>query len=212
MKLLKILKEVISEMGDLSAGTFPFNSKSASIKSTVKKLIPRLQFYIELNRKLFKDINRDFDPQSGRIAVEAKTLYLVKGDSGIEYNIKITYDVINKPKDKSDYSSKARVDFNVKGKSSSSNITSTNANEQYRLVSTVVLAFIDFANSIESIAPLIAIEIHPIAESSEKVDSPLDSKRAKFYKIYINKNLSKLPGDWTIDEESSVRTIVLKRN
>ena len=192
LQLAKHKRNLLQEIGDASAGSFPFSSKATSIKTSVKKLIPRLQSYVEMNRKLFKDLNRDFDPQSGRIAVEAKTSYLVTGESGIEYNIKITYSVINKPKDKSDYSSQARVDFNVKGKSSSSKITSTSANEQYKLISTVVAVFIDFANAIEPLTPLINIEIHPIAESSEKVDSILDSKRARLYKAYINKNLKRI--------------------
>ena len=217
LQLAKHKRNLLQEIGDASAGSFPFSSKATSIKTSVKKLIPRLQSYVEMNRKLWaspdfsKHVGYDFDPQSGRIKAGAKTSYLVTGESGIEYNIKITYDVINKPKDKSDYSSQARVDFNVKGKSSSSKITSTNANEQYKLISTVVAVFIDFANAIEPLTPLINIEIHPIAESSEKVDSILDSKRARLYKAYINKNLDKLPGEWTVEEESNSRSIIIKR-
>jgi len=213
MKLTKILKEVISEIGDLSAGSFPFTSKGSAVKTMVgKKLIPQLEKAIEWNRGLYQRLKRpsDFNPKGGGISFEAKTSYLVTGDSGNDYNIKITYNVINKPKDNNDYSSEARVDFNIKG-GTSRNIKSTNANEQYKLVSTVVSACIDFANSIEPLAPLTKIEIQPMADKGEKVDSVLDSKRAKLYRVYINKNLNKLPGDWTLEEGEFKNKFVLKR-
>jgi len=210
MKLTKILEEVITEIGDLSAGSFPFTSKASSIRTAAKKLISQLPQEIEVWREVNKKRGHEFDPTE--ITVKSSTTYPVTGDSGINYNIKISYAIANEPKDKSDFSSGAQVDFNIKG-GDRNNITSTNANEQYKLISTLVSVFIDFANSIEPLAPLTAIAIFPIVEKGEKANSlsPLDSKRAKLYKIYINKNLDKLPGDWSIEEGSSRGAIILKR-
>ena len=206
-------KKELTEIGDLSAGSFPFTSKASAIRTMVgKKLIPRFEQAIEWNKEMYQRLKRpwEFDPKGGGIRFEAKTSYLVTGESGNNYNIKITYDVINKPKDNNDYSSEARVDFNLKGATTDLQKTrSTNANEQYKLVSTVVAAFIDFANAIEPLAPLTSIEIYPVADKGEKVNSVLDSKRAKLYRIYINKNLDKLPGDWTLEEGK--KQLVLKR-
>ena len=204
-------KKELTEIGDLSAGSFPFTSKASAIRTMVgKKLIPKFEQAIEWNKEMYQRLKRpwEFDPKGGGISFEAKTSYIVTGDSGNDYNIKITYNVINKPKDNSEYSSEARVDFNIKGGTTRS-IKSTNANEQYKLVSTVVSVFIDFANAIEPLAPLTKIEIQPMADKGEKVNSVLDSKRAKLYRVYINKNLNKLPGDWTL--EDGRRELVLKR-
>jgi hypothetical protein len=179
MKLIKILESLLPEIGDLSAGTFPFKSKASAIRTAIKNKQETLVKYAIRARS--------------STALNSKTSYTVVGGSGITYNISIDYQVTYRYKEK-DFVSWARVDFDVKGAEEEN--ADTNAREQYKLISTVVAVFLDFANAVEPIAPLRSGTIYAKADDSQ--EHSLDSKRARLYKMYIEKNLSKLPGEWSL--------------
>jgi hypothetical protein len=73
----------------------------------------------------------------------------------------------------------ARVDFDIKG--NKGEVQDTNLREQYKLVSTVVLAFLNFANQVESLAPLTRAKIYAKSDSGQGLS--IDSKRARLYRV-----------------------------
>lgn len=188
MKLIDILKEI----GDLSAGALPI--KKPKIGTTVKKAIQDLNATAQRQKYAYDLIETK------------KTTYVATGEA--IYNIVIEYDIDLSVKGKKPigYTSTARVDFDVKG---SKKFEDTNLNEQYKLISSVVESFLDFANQIEPSAPLKTISVYPKADDSLKPD--VNSKRGRLYSIYIQKNLSKLPGKWKINTKSVAR-IILERS
>jgi hypothetical protein len=138
------------------------------------------------------------------ISLEKKATYTATGDSGQQYNIIVQYDVeIRKNK----LFTQARVDFDVKG--NKGEVQDTNLREQYKLVSTVVLAFLNFANQVESLAPLTRAVIYAKSDSGQGLS--IDSKRARLYLQYIEKNLDKLPGKWEITPSEDKEGYVLIR-
>jgi hypothetical protein len=197
MKLIKILESLLPEIGDLSAGTFPFKSKASAIRKAVKETQE------DLNKSALRWRKDKHDPKG--IKSVDKTSYFVTGDSGIDYNIKIEFQIEYQAENT--FTSWARVDFDVKG--NRKEMSNTNAKEQYKLVSTVVAAFIDFANSVEPLAPLTSATIYAKADDSQ--DHTLNSKRARLYGQYIKKNLDKLPGDWSVIESKAKQGFELTR-
>ena len=179
MKLLKEALEqiiLIQEIGDLSAGALPM---------TKPNFLPRVKKIMSDLEAAYKRYKHD------GITLDGITTYVAEGESGQLYDIKIGYSIETY---KSKFSSEARIDFDIKG--NKKELKDTNLKEQYKLVSSVVLAMLDFTNKIEPIAPLKYIAIYPKADDSE--DSQVDSKRGRFYKVYITKNLDKLPGKWKV--------------
>jgi hypothetical protein len=197
MKLIRILESIMSEIGDLSAGQFPFKSKA----STIRKIVKAGQE--DLNQSAIRWRKNKHDPKG--IKSVGKTSYYVTGESGIDYNIKIGFQIEYQAENT--FTSWARVDFDVKG--NKKDVSNTNAKEQYKLISTIVAAFIDFANAVEPLAPLTSATIYPKADDSQ--DHTLNSKRARLYGQYIKKNLDKLPGEWSIIESGAKDTFELTR-
>jgi len=89
--------------------------------------------------------------------------------------------------------------------------TSTELNEQYKVLSAVFNSVIDFVNETESTTPVDLITIHP--SNDKGTDTATNSKRGRFYMAYIEKNISKLPNPemWEINLNMSDNYIDLSR-
>lgn len=185
MKLTKILEQVMSEVGD---ATSALPIKKPNIKATIKKAMEGLQKTVDQKTRHHSN--------HYEMAVERKSTYTATGDA--TYAIEVKYDVHVEVKNKKavGFSTTARIDFDVKG--NKGEVESTNLNEQYKVIGAVTQAFLDFANQVESIAPLKRASIY--AKADEGGNTSLDSKRARIYKIYIEKNLKNLPGEWKIKD------------
>lgn len=186
MKLTKILEQIMSEVGEASSA-LPI--KKPNIKGAVKKTVEDLTKSVE--SKTARHHRNHYE-----MAVEKKSTYTATGDA--VYAIEVRYDIIVEVKNKKavGFYTTARVDFDVKG--NKGEVESTNLNEQYKVIGAVTQAFLDFANQVESIAPLKTASIY--AKEDEGGDTSLDSKRARIYKIYIEKNLKNLPGEWKMKD------------
>lgn len=180
LELAKLKHNLLQEIGDLSAGSLPL--KKPNIKNSVKKVMDMLDSTGERQKYQYA------------MALEKEASYTATGTTGQIYSIKVQYDVTLNTKNNKNagFTSNARIDFDVKG--NRGEVKDTNLNEQYKLISAVVESMIDFANQIEPLAPLNRINI--FAKADEGEEHTTDSKRARLYKMYIDKNLNKLPGSW----------------
>jgi hypothetical protein len=196
MKLTKILKEVMIEIGDLSAGQFPFVSKTQTIQKEVERIKKSIKKEVIDREKWNTDGVGDSNFWKG-ISESGKTLiYDVKGNAKLRYLIEIDYEVTLKSRKKGQdqFTTWARIDFDIKGNQGW--VQDTNAREQYQLMSTIVAIFKEFADAVEPIAPLTSGAFYAKADSEESQAPDLNSRRSRLYQQYITKNLGQLPGQW----------------
>ena len=199
--------EDISEIGDLSAGQFPFTSKTQQIQRDVKSLIDEIKNTVRWNT------NNDSDPNFWKgISEPGKTLiWDVKGNRKLRYEIEIDYEVTLKSRKKGEdqYTTWARIDFDIKGNKGL--VQDTNAREQYQLMATIVAIFKEFAETVEPIAPLDSAAFYAKADAEDSQSPDLNSRRARLYQQYIEKNLSQLPGQWKIKANKALKRMEITR-
>jgi hypothetical protein len=78
---------------------------------------------------------------------------------------------------------------------------STNLNELYNVMATVMDIILDFMQIHDD------VEILLISPSKAFED---DNRRANLYRAYINKNISKLPGNWKMDSSDPEEITITK--
>ena len=196
MKLIRILESIMSEIGDLSAGQFPFVSKTQTIQKEVERIKKSIKKEVIDREKWNTDGVGDPNFWKG-ISESGKTLiYDVKGNAKLRYLIEIDYEVTlkSRKKDQDQFTTWARIDFDIKGNQGW--VQDTNAREQYQLMSTIVAIFKEFADAVEPIAPLTSGAFYAKADSEESQAPDLNSRRSRLYQQYIMKNLGQLPGQW----------------
>jgi hypothetical protein len=192
MKLIHILESIVSEIGDLSAGQFDFISKTKAIQQEAQKAIKEIKETVKSNASYFKDPNTWKGTSQ-----ECNTIkWGVKGNNKLTYVIEIDWEIRLKSRKKGEdqFSTWARIDFDIKGNKGW--VQDTNAREQYQLMATIVAIFKEFAEAVEPIAPLDSGAFYAKADSEDSQSPDLNSRRARLYQQYIEKNLSQLPGQW----------------
>ena len=203
MKLIDILKEI----GDASAGQFPFTSKTKAIQQEARKAIKDIKDTVEFNSSYFKDPNS----WKGTSQPGKTIIWDVKGNRKLRYLVEIDWEVTLKSRKggQDQFSTWARIDFDVKGNTSW--VQDTNAREQYQLMATIVAIYKEFADAVEPIAPLDGGAFYAKADSEESQAPDLNSRRSRLYAQYITKNLNQLPGQWKIKANKDQQRIEIIR-
>jgi len=203
MKLIDILKEI----GDASAGQFPFTSKTKAIQQEARKAIQDIKDTVEFNSSYFKDPNS----WKGTSQPCKTIIWDVIGNRKLRYLVEIDWEVTLKSRKKglNQFSTWARIDFDVKGNMGW--VQDTNAREQYQLMATIVAIYKEFAEAVEPIAPLDGGAFYAKADSEESQAPDLNSRRARLYAQYITKNLNQLPGQWKIKANKDQQRIEIVR-
>jgi hypothetical protein len=88
---------------------------------------------------------------------------------------------------------------------------STNLNELYRIMATVLEIIVDFVNTVDAMDDinLKQIQVFPISDQSINISS-INSKRGKLYEEYIKKNLDKFNKKYTFTSHPDGRSFVIK--
>ena len=179
MKLIDLLKEI----GDASAKPLDWSSKG-------NILLHAKRFALKIDNQ--KNFRKWLGP--------ANFEYTAKSNNAI-YNITIEAmgrKIMNlmlpgRPKPKIEgpkYNMEVWVSFAVNGSDES-----TNLNEQYRVMSTVIECIQDFISKVSDIFSIKEINILPKSDTGP--DAEFDSHRGRLYLAYVKKNINKLPGNWT---------------
>jgi len=82
----------------------------------------------------------------------------------------------------------------------------TNYNEHYRVMATMLEIIIDFVNTVDTIKDIEVkqIQFHPKADNEDShFDRDVNSRRGKFYKSYIEKNLDKFNKKYNLKSTES---------
>jgi hypothetical protein len=207
MKLTKILKEVMSEIGDASAQGFSISKPD--VKGIIKKALDKIN-----SSKSKIEYGREEPFKVKYIATIGSNKYTIDISGMVENTIdpasRFTY-LFNPNGSKKPGSLKIRVDFDMKRDSKKDAFTSTELNEQYKVLSAVFNSVIDFVNQTEDTTPVDEITIHP--SNDKGTDTASNSKRGRFYMAYIQKNIPQLPDPsmWRVNLNISDNYIDLSR-
>jgi hypothetical protein len=123
------------------------------------------------------------------ISYESRTRYRVTVDASVD-----------KPEDELAMTT-LRVDFTTE----EGGDDAINKGEQYKILATltdIIIQLINRVNEIDS-TTLDLVKFYAKDDTEGKYANP-DSKRGKLYQAFINKNLSKLPGDWKMSTSDEV--------
>ena len=208
MKLREILEQVVSEIGDASAEGFSLSKPN--IKAPINKALDKINSS-ESRRKYGGE-----EPFKVRYTASVGNNKYLIDISGMVSNVtpgtvpRFTY-LFNSDGTRKPGSLKIRVDFDMKRDSKKDAFTSTELNEQYKVLSAVFKSVIDFVNQTEATTPVDQILMYP--SNDKGTDTASDSKRGRFYMAYIQKNISQLPDPsmWEINLNMSDNYIDLSR-
>ena len=181
------LKDLIKEIGDASAK--PYDLRYTDLKMFLS---------------MTKDIADHTFSKPTSTRIEECPEHIVSftcTETGMDYEITIDSYVgkttnlsflKGKAKPKKKYFLESSVSFDVDDEESGI-MPDTNLNEQYRVLATVVACIKDFINQVEAseLFQLNEITIFPKADKSTA--SSVDSKRGRFYKAYLEKQINTLP-------------------
>jgi hypothetical protein len=119
------------------------------------------------------------------------TTYVVGVNAAIRKNLRLIF-FGNKNKKKDDFkgfSMMAGIGFNVKGEKEEK---TTNLNELFRVMSTVLQCAIDFIEKITNSKDFSLTEFHMMPKLDKEGQKGVDSRRGKLYKAYIKNSVEKL--------------------
>jgi hypothetical protein len=209
MKLTKILESVLTtEIGDASAEGFSL--LKPNVKGAINKALDKL------NSSESKRNYGGEEPFKIRYTASIGTNKYNIDISGMVRNTtsgtspRFTY-LFNPDGTKKQGSLNIRVDFDMKRDSKKDSFTSTELNEQYKVLSAVFNSVLNFVNQTEATTPVSQIDMHP--SNDKGTDTATDSKRGRFYMAYIQKNIDKLPDSsmWEVNLNISDNYIDLSR-
>jgi hypothetical protein len=172
----------LNEIGDASAQKLEWNP--AQIEKIAKDLERKIANQEEDTYEYY-----DMLPVIEVISPESRTRYRVVPE--------ITVD---KPEEGPAIST-LRVDFTTE----EAGDDAINKGEQYKILATltdIIIQLINRVNDIDS-TTLDLVKFYAKDDTEGKYANP-DSKRGKLYQAFINKNLSKLPGDWKMSTSDEV--------
>lgn len=208
MKLTKILEDIMSEIGDASATGYSLTKPN--LKGKFVKLVDKIN-----SNKSKKEYGGEEPFKVKYVATIGSNQYNID-ISGVVRNTtpgtvpRFTY-LFNPDGSRKPGSIDMRVDFDMKRESKKDAFSSTEQNEQYKVLSAVFQSVLDFINQTESTTPVDLITMHPANDKGTDTDT--NSKRGRFYLAYINKNISKLPNPemWKVNLNISDNYIDLSR-
>ena len=172
----------LNEIGDASAAKLEWRpSRIDVIAREIERKI----------RKQDEDTVEYYDmlPPIEVISPESRTRYRVTVDASID-----------KPEDELAMTT-LRVDFTTE----EGGDDAINKGEQYKILATltdIIIQLINRVNEIDS-TTLDLVKFYAKDDTEGRYANP-DSKRGKLYQAFINKNLSKLPGDWKMSTSDEV--------
>ena len=172
----------LNEIGDASAAKLEWNP--AKIEKIAK----------EIERKIenqFDDTVEYYDmlPVINVISPESRTRYRITVDASVD-----------KPEDELAITT-LRVDFTTE----EGGDNAINKGEQYKILATltdIIIQLVNRVNDIDS-TTLDLVKFYAKDDTEGKYANS-DSKRGKLYQAFINKNLSKLPGNWKMSTSDEV--------
>ena len=172
----------LNEIGDASAKKLEWNP--AQIEKIAKEIERKIANQEEDTVEYY-----DMLPAIEVISPESRTRYRVTVDASVD-----------KPEDELAMTT-LRVDFTTE----EGGDNAINKGEQYKILATltdIIIQLINRVNDIDS-TTLDLVKFYAKDDTEGKYANP-DSKRGKLYQAFINKNLSKLPGDWKMSTSDEV--------
>ena len=183
-------------------GTMTFRNWTDSLNEIGDASAQKLEWNPVQIEKIAKEIERkianqeddaveyyDMLPAIEVISPESRTRYRVTVDASVD-----------KPEDELAMTT-LRVDFTTE----EGGDDAINKGEQYKILATltdIIIQLINRVNDIDS-TTLDLVKFYAKDDTEGKYANP-DSKRGKLYQAFINKNLSKLPGDWKMSTSDEV--------
>ena len=172
----------LNEIGDASATKLEWNP--AQIEKIAKEIERKISNQEEDTVEYY-----DMLPVINVISPESRTRYRVTVDASID-----------KPEDELAMTT-LRVDFTTE----EGGDDAINKGEQYKILATltdIIIQLVTRVNDIDS-TTLDLVKFYAKDDTEGKYANS-DSKRGKLYQAFINKNLSKLPGDWKMNTSDEV--------
>ncbi len=172
----------LNEIGDASAQKLEWNP------TKIERIAKEIERKIE---KQEEDTVEYYDmlPPIEVISPESRTRYRVTVDASVD-----------KPEDELAMTT-LRVDFTTE----EGGDNAINKGEQYKILATltdIIIQLVNRVNDIDS-TTLDLVKFYAKDDTEGKYANS-DSKRGKLYQAFINKNLSKLPGDWKMSTSDEV--------
>ena len=172
----------LNEIGDASAAKLEWNP--AQIEKIAKEIERKISNQNEDTVEYY-----DMLPAIEVISYESRTRYRVTVDASVD-----------KPEGELAMTT-LRVDFTTE----EGGDDAINKGEQYKILATltdIIIQLINRVNDIDS-TTLDLVKFYAKDDTEGKYANP-DSKRGKLYQAFINKNLSKLPGNWKMSTSDEV--------
>ena len=172
----------LNEIGDASAAKLEWNP--AQIEKIAKEIERKIENQYEDTVEYY-----DMLPVINVISPESRTRYRVTVEASID-----------KPEDELAMTT-LRVDFTTE----EGGDDAINKGEQYKILATltdIIIQLVNRVNDIDS-TTLDLVKFYAKDDTEGKYSNS-DSKRGKLYQAFINKNLSKLPGDWKMRTSDEV--------
>ena len=179
----------LNEIGDASAKKLEWNP--AQIKKIAKEIERKIANQEEDTVEYY-----DMLPAIEVISPKSRTRYRVTVDASVDKPTGWSENPIPPPP-----SITLRVDFTTE----EGGDNAINKGEQYKILATltdIIIQLINRVNDIDS-TTLDLVKFYAKDDTEGKYANP-DSKRGKLYQAFINKNLSKLPGDWKMSTSDEV--------
>ena len=179
----------LNEIGDASAAKLEWNPNRIEViaKEIEHKIAKQEDDTVEYY---------DMLPVIEVISPESRTRYRVTVDASVDKPTGWSESPIPPPP-----SITLRVDFTTE--EGGDNVI--NKGEQYKILATltdIIIQLINRVNEIDS-TTLDLVKFYAKDDTEGRYANP-DSKRGKLYQAFINKNLSKLPGDWKMSTSDEV--------
>jgi hypothetical protein len=179
----------LNEIGDASAKKLEWNP--AQIEKIAKEIERKISNQEEDTVEYY-----DMLPVINVISPESRTRYRVTVDASVDKPTGWSENPIPPPP-----SITLRVDFTTE----EGGDNAINKGEQYKILATltdIIIQLINRVNDIDS-TTLDLVKFYAKDDTEGKYANP-DSKRGKLYQAFINKNLSKLPGDWKMSTSDEI--------
>jgi len=175
----------LNEIGDASSKVFSY-----------KKIQPGI------DAKSFKEITDEDDRVDD---IETENVYEFETDLGTKYVVNFEVEHYSDSKELN-----VSIDFTTltKGGDIDTEMTPTNKGEQYAVMATISDIMINWINEWDKYFYISMIWIEPKVEDSEEVEYTVFSKRGRLYKVYLDKQLSRLNKNYEVQQKPNAFKIV----
>jgi len=175
----------LNEIGDASSKVFSY-----------KKIQPGI------DAKPFKEItDENVD------GIQAENIYVFETDLGTKYvvNFEVEYDPDYQELD-------VGIDFTTLTKRGNidTEMTSTNKGEQYAVMATISNIMVNWINEWDKYFHISQVWIEPKVDTDEDIEMSVFSQRGRLYKIYLDKQLSRLNKSYEVEQKPNAFKMVPK--